>query len=147
MISLGVITLLERPDQLAVLRAEPETMVTAVEELLRFLSIADIAGMRCAKADIELDGQTVAAGEGVIVSNFINNRDADAFPDPDTFDVRRPARHHLAFGYGVHQCLAVPVEELPLRLGDSIQGVDRLPITWWTTQGEVRSRARGHGPR
>ncbi|MCW2939798.1 MAG: cytochrome [Actinomycetia bacterium] len=155
MISLSVITLLDHPDQLAALRAEPDVMPSAVEELLRYLSIADLAGMRVATADIDVDGQTVRAGDGVIVANSISNRDGEAFENPESFDVHRSARHHLAFGYGVHQCLgqnlarvelevalgalfdriptlrlAVPVEDLTLRPATTIQGVNELPVTW-----------------
>lgn len=155
MTSLSVITLLEHPDQHAALRADPGLVPGAVEELLRYLAIADIAGSRFATADIEIDGQLIRAGEGVIVTHSIANRDPSVFADPDTFDVRRSARHHLAFGYGVHQCLgqnlarleleiiltalfdriptlrlAVPVDELTLRPGTTIQGVNELPVTW-----------------
>ncbi|MGC0416949.1 cytochrome P450 [Embleya sp. AB8] len=155
MTSLSVITLLEHPDQHAALRADPDLIPGAVEELLRYLSIADFAGARVATADIEIDGQLIRAGEGVIVANSMANRDGSVFADPDTFDVRRSARHHLAFGYGVHQCLgqnlarleleviltalfervptlrlAVPVEQLTLRPGTTIQGVNELPVTW-----------------
>lgn len=155
MTSLSVITLLEHPDQHAVLRADPSLVPGAVEELLRYLAIADIAGGRIAKADIQIEGQLIRAGEGVIVTNSIANRDGSAFEDPDTFDVHRSARHHIAFGYGVHQCLgqnlarleleviiaalfdriptlrlAVPVEQLTLRPGTTIQGVNELPVTW-----------------
>ncbi|MYW00631.1 cytochrome P450 [Streptomyces sp. SID3343] len=155
MTSLSVITLLEHPDQHAALRADPDLVPGAVEELLRYLAIADLAGGRVATADIEIDGQLIRAGEGVIVSNSIANRDGSVFEDPDTFDVHRSARHHLAFGYGVHQCLgqnlarleleviltalferiptlrlAVPVEQLTLRPGTTIQGVNELPVTW-----------------
>ncbi|MEU8703884.1 cytochrome P450 [Streptomyces sp. NPDC048565] len=155
MTSLSVITLLEHPDQYAALRADPSLVPGAVEELLRLLAIADIAGSRFATADIEIDGQHIRAGEGVIVTNSIANRDSSIFADPDVFDVRREARHHLSFGYGVHQCLgqnlarleleviltallerlpnlrlAVPVDELDLRPGTTIQGVNELPVTW-----------------
>jgi pentalenic acid synthase len=155
MTSLSVITLLEHPDQHAALRADPGLVPGAVEELLRYLAIADVAGGRIAKADIEIDGQLIRAGEGVIVTNSIANRDGSVFEDPDTFDVRRSPRHHIAFGYGVHQCLgqnlarleleviltalfdriptlrlAVPVEQLTLRPGTTIQGVNELPVTW-----------------
>jgi vitamin D 1,25-hydroxylase len=155
MTTLGVITLLEHPEQFAALREDPSLVPGAVEELLRYLAIADIAGGRIATADIEIDGQCIRAGEGVIVANSIPNRDASVFPDPDVFDVRRDARHHLAFGYGVHQCLGqnlarlelevvlsalierlpnlrltVPVDQLVLRPGTTIQGVDELPVTW-----------------
>jgi len=155
MTSLSVITLLEHPDQHAALRADPSLVPGAVEELLRYLAIADIAGGRIATADIEIDGQVIRAGEGVIVTNSIANRDGSVFADPDAFDVHRSARHHIAFGYGVHQCLgqnlarleleviltalfdriptlriAVPIEQLTLRPGTTIQGVNELPVTW-----------------
>ncbi|MET9491006.1 cytochrome P450 [Nocardia sp. NPDC006630] len=155
MTSLSVITLLEHPDQHAALRADPGLIPGAVEELLRYLAIADIATGRIAKADIEIDGQVIKAGDGVIVSNSIANRDSAVFAEPDIFDVHRSARHHIAFGYGVHQCLgqnlarleleiilaalfdriptlrlAVPVDRLTLRPGTTIQGVNELPVTW-----------------
>ncbi|WP_216895322.1 cytochrome P450 [Nocardia alni] len=155
MTSLSVITLLEHPDQHAALRADRSLIPGAVEELLRYLAIADIAGGRVAKADIEIDGQVIKAGEGVIVTNSIANRDGSVFDEPDAFDVHRSARHHIAFGYGVHQCLgqnlarleleiilealfdrvptlrlAVPTEQLTLRPGSTIQGVNELPVTW-----------------
>ncbi|MET9291038.1 cytochrome P450 [Streptomyces sp. NPDC003077] len=155
MTSLGVITLLEHPEQYAALRDDPALIPGAVEELLRYLAIADIAGARLATADIEIDGQLIRAGEGVIIVHSIANRDAAVFDDPDTFDIHRPARHHLSFGYGVHQCLgqnlarleleiiltallervptlrlATPVENLTLRPGSTIQGVNELPVTW-----------------
>ncbi|MBW0106034.1 cytochrome P450 [Pseudonocardia sp. KRD291] len=155
MTSLSVITLLQHPDQLDALRADPSLIPGAVDELLRYLSIADIAGGRVATEDIEVDGQLIRAGDGVIVSNSIANRDGAVFADPDTFDVRRPARHHIAFGYGVHQCLGqnlarleleviiaavleriptlrldVAVDELELRPATTIQGVNSLPVSW-----------------
>ncbi|MEU7259518.1 cytochrome P450 [Streptomyces rimosus] len=155
MTSLSVITLLEHPEQHAALRDDPSLIPGAVEELLRYLAIADVAGARVATADIEVDGQVIRAGEGVIVVHSIANRDAGVFENPDTFDIHRSARHHLSFGYGVHQCLgqnlarleleiilsalferiptlrlATPVERLPLRPGSTIQGVNELPVTW-----------------
>lgn len=153
--SLSVITLLEHPEQHAALLADRTLVPGAVEELMRYLAIADIAGGRVATADIEIDGEHIRAGEGVIVTNSMANRDSSVFEDPDTFDIRRAARHHLAFGYGVHQCLgqnlarleleviltalfdrlpnlrlAVPVDQLTLRPGTTIQGVNELPVTW-----------------
>ncbi|POM27494.1 Cytochrome P450-SU1 [Actinomadura rubteroloni] len=155
MIALSVVALLDHPDQMAALRADPDLMPTAVEELLRFLSIADIAGIRVAREDIEIGGRTIRAGDGVVISNALVNRDGDVFDDPDVLDVHRSARHHLAFGYGVHQCLgqnlarmelqialsalirrvptlrlAVPPDELAQRGPTTIQGVNALPITW-----------------
>jgi len=154
MISLGTFTLLNHPEQLAALRAGDTTTATAVEELLRFLSIAD-GMLRVATEDIEVAGSTVRAGDGVAFSTSLINRDGDAFTAPETLDWERSSRHHLAFGFGVHQCLgqnlaraeldialrtlferlpglrlAAPAEEIPFKPGDTIQGMLELPVTW-----------------
>ncbi|MEU7132553.1 cytochrome P450 [Streptomyces sp. NPDC046261] len=154
MISLGTFTLLEHPAQLAALRADPALMPGAVEELLRYLSIAD--GMiRVATEDIELAGHTIRAGDGVLLTTSVINRDSATYEHPDTLDVQRSARHHVAFGYGVHQCLgqnlaraemeialttlfariptlrlAVAPDEVPFKPGDTLQGLYALPVTW-----------------
>lgn len=154
MISLGTYTLLRHPERLAELRADPALVPTAVEELLRFLSIAD-GLLRVAREDVEIGGTVIRAGEGVVFSTSVINRDAAAYPDPDRLDWVRPARHHLAFGFGIHQCLgqnlaraemeialgtllrrlpglrlAAPAEEIPFKPGDTIQGMLELPVTW-----------------
>ncbi|PXX71293.1 pentalenic acid synthase [Nocardia tenerifensis] len=155
MTALSVITLLDHPEQHAALRADPGLISSAVEELLRYLAIADVGGGRFAKADIEIDGFLIKAGDGVLISNAIANRDGAVFAEPDAFDIHRSARHHISFGFGVHQCLgqnlarleleivltalfervptlrlAVPVDQLTLRPGTTIQGVNELPVTW-----------------
>jgi pentalenic acid synthase len=154
MISLGTFTLLRHPGQLAELRADPGLISAAVEELLRFLSIAD-GLVRVATEDIEIEGTVIRADEGVLFSTSVINRDAGAFPEPDTLDWHRPARHHVAFGFGIHQCLgqnlaraeleialrtlferlpglrlAAPADEIPFKPGDTIQGMLELPVTW-----------------
>ncbi|MFF4212166.1 cytochrome P450 [Streptomyces sp. NPDC001796] len=154
MISLGTFTLLHHPEQLAELRADPGLMSAAVEELLRFLSIAD-GLVRVATEDIEIAGTTIRADEGVLFSTSVINRDTAAFPEPDTLDWHRPARHHVAFGFGIHQCLgqnlaraeleialrtlferlpglrlAAPAEEIPFKPGDTVQGMLELPVSW-----------------
>jgi vitamin D 1,25-hydroxylase len=155
MISLAVITLLDHPEQLVALRADPGSAPGAVDELLRYLSIVDAGPARVAIADIEIGDVVIKAGEGVLITSSIVNRDPKAFPEPDTFDISRASRHHVAFGYGVHQCLgqnlarmelelAIPalferiptirlaaaVEDLTLRPAATIQGVNALPVTW-----------------
>ncbi|RSM86994.1 cytochrome P450 [Kibdelosporangium aridum] len=155
MISLGVLTLLEHPGQLAALRSDPDKVPGAVEELLRYLTIAEGPMLRVAVADIPIAGEVIKAGEAIVIVGSIVNRDPDVFADPDRFDVSRGATHHVAFGYGVHQCLgqnlartelrlalsalfervpdlrlAVPVDELELRPAMTIQGVNALPVTW-----------------
>jgi hypothetical protein len=59
--------------------------------------------------DLEIAGQVIRAGEGLIMPNEIGNRDPEAFDDPDQLDISRDARHHVAFGFGVHQCLGQPL--------------------------------------
>jgi cytochrome P450 len=155
MISLGTVALLEHPDQLAALRADPETAPGAVEELLRYLSIADFVPARVAVEDIEIAGTKIRAGEGVIALLGGANRDPGTFADPGRLDLGRGARHHVAFGYGVHQCLghnlarlelevvfstlfariptlrlAAPLDELPYKHDSVLFGLYELPVTW-----------------
>ncbi|MGW1196294.1 cytochrome P450 [Streptomyces sp. NPDC002536] len=154
MLALGVFALLQHPEQLAAMRSGPEVVDTAVEELLRYLSIAH-TGVRTALEDVELDGRQIKAGESMVLSVMAANRDPAKFPDPDRLDVRRRATGHLALGFGIHQCLgqqlarvemrvalpavfarfpglrlAVPAGEVPLRTDSDIYGVDRLLVTW-----------------
>lgn len=155
MLALGTFALLQNPAQLAALRAEPALADRAVEELLRYLSVAKTF-MRVPLEDVELGGHTIEAGSPVILSLNTANRDPERFADPHALDLRRQGGGHLAFGHGVHQCLgqqlarvemgvafpalvnrfpslrlAVPAEEVALRpeVAD-IYGVKRLPVTW-----------------
>jgi cytochrome P450 len=157
MLGLGTFALLEHPEQAAELRAHPDLMPGAVEELLRYLSVADIF-FRYATEDLELGGETIGEGSTVVVSLLAANRDPRRFDDPDTLDIRRNARGHLSFGHGVHQCLggqlariemraglsgllrrfptlelAVPAHEVRLRTDMNIYGVHELPVTWART--------------
>ncbi|WP_431915967.1 cytochrome P450 [Micromonospora wenchangensis] len=154
MISLGVAGLLENPDQLAAVTGDPTAMGLAVEELLRYFTVVD-ALPRVATADIEVGGVTVRAGDGLLLSFASANWDTDVFTDAEVLDVRRGARHHMAFGYGIHQCigqnlaraeleivfrtlfaripglrLAEELDGLPFRKESNIYGLDRLPVTW-----------------
>jgi pentalenic acid synthase len=154
MISLGTYTLLRHPERLAELRADRALLPAAVEELMRMLSLAD-GLLRLAVEDIEVAGTTVRAGDAVVFSTSVINRDQDVYPDPDTLDFHRPARHHVAFGFGIHQCLgqnlaraeleialgslierlptlrlAAPPDRIPFKPGDTIQGMLELPVTW-----------------
>ncbi|WP_078883716.1 cytochrome P450 [Streptomyces sp. NRRL S-340] len=154
MISLGTYTLLQHPDRLAELRADPALLPVAVEELMRMLSIAD-GLLRQADQDIEVAGTTIRAGDGVIFSTSVINRDRTLYEAPDELDFHRPTRHHVAFGFGIHQCLgqnlarteleialgslfarlpglrlAAPPQEIPFKPGDTIQGMLELPVTW-----------------
>jgi cytochrome P450 len=158
MLALGTFCLLDNPDQLAALRADPSITPAAVEELLRYLSIAHVGPVRAALEDVEIEGQTIKSGEVVTVSLPAANRDPRHFDDPDRLDLTRQAPGHLAFGHGIHQCLgqqlariemriaytalfqrfptlslAIPAEEVPLRTDMGVYGVHRLPVTWERT--------------
>ncbi|MDT8915894.1 cytochrome P450 [Amycolatopsis sp. PS_44_ISF1] len=156
MIALGTTALLEHPDQLDLVRdGDPALIANAVEELLRYLTIVHTGRRRVALEDLEIGGQAIRRGDGMIGASDIANRDAGAFPDPDKLDVTRKARHHVAFGYGVHQCLgqplarvelqvvystlyrriptlrlAAPVGELDFKHDMVVYGLHELPVTW-----------------
>ncbi|WP_410652491.1 cytochrome P450 [Amycolatopsis sp. cmx-4-54] len=114
MIALGTAALLANPDQLDLVRADAPG---AVEELLRYLSITHTEARRVALEDLEIGGTLIRAGEGIIAVKSTANRDPVAFPDPDTVDVRRKARHHVAFGHGRHVCLGAPLARMELQVG------------------------------
>ncbi len=104
MLALGTFALVSNPEQLAALRTGWVTADEAVEELLRYLTIAH-TGVRTALADVEIGGELVRAGESVTLSLQAADRDPARYPDPDTLDLSRRATGHVALGDGVHQCL------------------------------------------
>jgi cytochrome P450 len=155
MISLGVIGLLNHPEQLALITADPGKTPGAVEELLRYFAITDAVTSRVATEDVQIGGVSIKAGQGVIVSSLSANWDPSVFKNPAKLDVERGARHHLAFGFGPHQCLgqnlarmeleivfdtlfrriptlrlAAPVEDLPFKTDAVVYGAYELPVTW-----------------
>ncbi|MFB6991855.1 cytochrome P450 [Streptomyces sp. NPDC056304] len=111
-----VLTLLDHPGQLARLRAEPELVPNAVEELLRFVPLGSGAGQpRYATEDIEVGGTLVRAGSPVLVATGAANRDALRFTAPGVLDITREGNQHLGFGHGVHHCLGAPLARLELQ--------------------------------
>ncbi|MEU0569462.1 cytochrome P450 [Nonomuraea sp. NPDC005983] len=155
MISLGVVGLLNQPEQLALITADPGRTPMAVEELLRYFAITDTVASRVATEDVQIGGVSIKAGEGVVVSSLSANWDPAVFKNPAELDVERGARHHLAFGFGPHQCLgqnlarmelqivfdtlfrriptlrlAAPVPDLPFKSDAVVYGADELPVTW-----------------
>lgn len=104
-IAASVLALLEHPDQLERLRHDTALMPGAVDELTRLTSVADVLP-RVATADIEIAGHTIRSGDGLLVSLMLMNRDLDAWHEPDALDIDRKAGRHVAFGYGIHQCVA-----------------------------------------
>ncbi|MET8983125.1 cytochrome P450 [Streptomyces sp. NPDC004539] len=118
MITLGTLALLRHPEQLALVRDtdDPKVIAGAVDELLRWLTITHGGLRRVALEDIEIGGRLIKAGEGIIPVNETANRDPKVFPDPDRLDLTRDARRHVAFGYGVHQCLGQPLARMELQV-------------------------------
>lgn len=107
----GVYALLEHPDQLARLRAQPELVEAAVEEMLRYdCPITETA--RIPRNDDTVNGCPVSAGETLTASLAAANHDPTAFPDPHRFDISRANNAHLAFGSGIHVCLGAPLARL-----------------------------------
>jgi cytochrome P450 len=155
MIGLSVLLLLQRPDQLAALRADPGLAPGLVEELLRYLTIVRTGLLRVATEDVEIGGRRIRAGEGAIALLSLANRDDAVFAGPDDFALRREANQHIAFGFGVHQCIGQPLArtelrialvelarrfptlrtsasplELPKRATSIVYGLAELPVTW-----------------
>jgi cytochrome P450 len=157
MLALGTFALLCDRSRWETLQANPSLMDTAVEELLRYLTIVQLGAFtRTAVEDIELDGVKIEAGESVTVSLPAANRDPAKFSDPDELDLTRDASGHVAFGHGRHMCLgqhlarlemqvalaglmrrfpalhlAVPAHEVPMYSGErALYGVRELPVAW-----------------
>jgi cytochrome P450 len=154
MIALGVVGLLQQPERIPSVISDPAALAGAVEELLRYFTVVD-ALPRVATGDIEIGDVTIRAGDGLLLSFASANWDTDVFPAAATMDLGRNARHHLAFGYGIHQCigqnmareelqivyrtlftripglrLAVDLDDLPFKKDTNIYGIDRVPVTW-----------------
>lgn len=156
-LSMSVLALLEHPEQLAFLREaqDPKVIATAVEELMRYCSIIQTGQRRIALEDIEIDGQVIRGGEGIILDVAPANWDARQYPEPERLDLQRRDGPHVGFGYGRHQCvgqqlarmelqivlptllrrvptlrLAVPIDEIPLKHDALAYGAYELPVTW-----------------
>lgn len=157
MLGLGTLALLVNDSERERLRANPELAPSAAEEMLRYWSIVSTDPRRVALEDIEIGGQLIRKGEGVIVSLVAGNRDPEAFEKPDQVDIGRSARKHVAFGFGTHQCLgqnlarvemqvawprlferipdlrlAIPESEVPFKKNSIVYGINQLPVTWGT---------------
>jgi cytochrome P450 len=116
MLGLGTLALLRHPEQLAMVRDDPDAVAPAIEELLRWLSIVHSAIPRITTTDVEIAGVPIPAGELVFVSLPAGNRDPDFIDSPELLDIRRGAIGHLAFGHGVHHCLGAPLARMEMRI-------------------------------
>lgn len=121
----GVLALLRHPEQLGQLRAAPELIRSAVEELLRFDSPVQ-ATTRRAREDLIVGGQRIQAGQEVSFMLGAANHDPARFPDPHTLDLRRDPNQHLAFGGGIHYCLGAPLARMEGQIAIG-RLVERMP--------------------
>jgi cytochrome P450 len=154
-IGMGALLLLANPRQWQALRDDPGLIPAAVEEMLRAPGKGGGGIPRYARAGLQISGVTVSAGDLVLLDNGAANHDAEAFPDPDRFDITRQAARHLTFGHGPRYCigaplarielqtvfsqliprfpgmrLAVPAEELTVSTGVLTGGLADLQVTW-----------------
>ena len=115
MLAGGVNELLDHPDQLAALRAEPALIPSAVEEILRFANPLHYF-RRTATQDLEIGGQQIGKGQKVALYYTSANRDEAVFTDPQRFDIRRSPNPQISFGMGEHYCLGVHLARLEGRV-------------------------------
>ena len=153
MLALGAMVLLRDPESFAMVRDEPDGVHGFVEELLRYLTVVQIAFPRFATQDMTLGGVDIASGDALLVSLSGADRDPRLTPDPEHFDPRRAPTPHLAFGHGIHRCIGAELarmelrtaypallhrfpdlrllgdpSDLPLRTTSIVYGVDALPV-------------------
>lgn len=154
--SAGVRALFQHPEQLAKLRAHPDKLSSATDEILRYTSVSSMFRVQVVQEDLTLGGVAMRAGDCVMAIPWAGNRDPRVFPDPNVFDIDRvPTAPHLTFGFGPHFCLgtalgrmqvelsigellrrlpgltpAVPIEEIPWRHDRMNGGIASFPVTW-----------------
>ncbi|CAN7698439.1 cytochrome P450 [Paraburkholderia sp. SIMBA_054] len=117
-IGLGLLSLFQHPEQRDALMADGSLVKGAVEEMLRFHSITHMNSNRVATEDVMIGGQLIRKGEGVLALLHAANHDPAAFPEPERFDIRRDTKDqsHVAFSFGIHQCLGQPLARLELQV-------------------------------
>ncbi len=155
MFALGTLWLLRNPEHLALVRDGGEYVTKVIEELLRYMTVVQVAFPRFAREDLEIAGQPIKKGEMVLCSLAAANRDPALGPDMDTVRPDREVPSHLSFGHGMHHCvgaplarmemriafpmlfrrfptlrLAIPDDEIAWRKVAIVYGVDTLPVTW-----------------
>ena len=155
MVGMGTLLLLQNDPVRRQLAADPALIEGAVDELLRYVSPVQFSPRRVALVDVEIGGVTIPKGEGLFMLLASANRDEAMFERPDQLDPARDASLHLAFGFGIHQCLgqmlarfelqvvfatllrrlpnlrlAVPLEDIRFKHDMQIYGVHNLPVTW-----------------
>ena len=157
--ALSTLALLNNPDQLADLKANADDqafMSNAIDELLRYLSVAHTGRRRVTIRDVEVGGVMIPAEQPVVLANNVGDRDEAIFENPDKLDLRRAnAKRTMVFGYGIHQCLgqlltrrelvlfhrilwkrmpnlqlAIPFSEVKFNETGPVFGVESVPVKW-----------------
>jgi cytochrome P450 len=146
LINNAILCFIENPDQLARLRAAPDMLPSAIEEVLRYRSPVQWM-FRATKRDVEAHGQVIPAGKLVLAVIGAANRDPRQFQAPDRFDITRNPNPHIAFGHGIHFCLGAALSriEAKVALSDFLQRVKGFELAsdepW-----EPRKALHVHGP-
>ena len=155
MIALGTLSLMMHPDQLAIIREDRSRIGPAIEEMLRYHTIAHFNGSRVALEDVEIRGHLIRKGDGILAMANAANRDPSKFGCPNDFDITRDSSAHIAFSFGVHQCigqnlariemqeallalferlpdirLVGDVDALPFKSTVFVYGLHKLPVEW-----------------
>ncbi len=144
LIGSGVLALLQHPDQLALLRSDPTLIRSAVEELLRFAAPVEQATERYARTAVTIAGVTIPQGALTLAVLASANRDEEYFTQPDQLDITRAKNRHLAFGYGIHACVGMPLARLEgqIAINTLVQRLPKLRLAVAPTQ--LRWRATPH---
>ncbi len=117
MLGLGTLVLLQNPEAYALIHRDPDSVDSVVEELLRFLTVVQVAFGRFARTDLELFGHQIAAGDVLLCSLTAANRDLAFGSDPHEFNPHRPkGPQQLAFGHGFHRCIGAELAKMELRI-------------------------------
>lgn len=111
LIANGTLALAQHPDQWMRIKQDPSTVRSAIEELLRYDGSVK-STVRWARNDVEVGGETIKAGQRVLIGLAAASRDPEKFDDPDDLDVTRDPNNHMAFGQGIHVCVGAPLARL-----------------------------------
>jgi cytochrome P450 len=146
LINNAVLCFIENPDQLARLRAAPDLLSSAIEEVLRYSSPVQWMP-RATTGAVEIHGQVIPAGKLVLPMIGSANRDPKQFPDAGRFDITRDPNPHIAFGHGIHACVGGPLARLEGRIAladflERVQGFELASDEPW----EPRKALHVHGP-
>jgi cytochrome P450 len=142
----AVVTLLDHPDQLRLLRSQRELLPSAIEEIVRYRSPGQVMFRQTTRA-VELHGRTIPANSFVLVMLGSANRDTTHFPDANRFDITRQPNPHIAFGHGIHFCLGAALARLEGRVAlthllDELSDIQLADDAPW----EPRQALHVHGP-